>query len=53
MRILILSYNVDSSITAHVYGQYIFIIQSCTYNANSVMYHEPRHTVYITLVILS
>jgi len=47
MRILILSYNVDSSITAHVYGQYIFIIQSCTYNANSVMYHEPRHKLYI------
>ena len=47
MRMLILSYNMDSSITAHVYGQYIFIMHSCTYNANSVMYHEPRYELYI------
>jgi len=47
MRILILSYNMDSNITAYVYAQYIFIIHSCTNNTNSAMYYKPIYELYI------
>jgi len=41
MRILKRSYNVDSSITEIIEMGSTFYTNM--YNANSVMYHEPRH----------
>ena len=57
MRILILSYNVDSSITAYVYGQYILkcnhvrimLTVLCTMNQDMNCIYNTGNTIKLVL----